>query len=187
MRWGPLSCQLGAAAAAGRCSPLPRRDSAAPDLAPTRACPRPAPSPRPSLDALTLVATGWVIFSLRFPLKESYQRELDSTNPFFVALPCLALAALAHPSTRHFIVYRVRACRAAGAGGRGCWKAAGAAGRRLGLLEGGWGLVAAVGMLWLDVAVPTRQRAALAAHRPRRPAPRPWPRSCGPSACTWRR
>ncbi|KAI3433349.1 hypothetical protein D9Q98_003167 [Chlorella vulgaris] len=59
------------------------------------------------LDFLTLVATGWVIFSLRGPLKESYQSDLDVTNPLLVAAPCLAMALIAHPSTRHYFVFRV--------------------------------------------------------------------------------
>ena len=59
------------------------------------------------LDGLTLCATGWVIFSLRGPLRESYQREMDALNPLMVAGPCLLLACVAHPSTRHFILFRV--------------------------------------------------------------------------------
>ena len=51
---------------------------------------------------------GWVIFSLRGPLKESYQADLDVTNPLLVAAPCLLMAIIAHPSTRHFILFRVR-------------------------------------------------------------------------------
>lgn len=59
------------------------------------------------LDVLTLGATGWVVYMLRFPLKASYQAELDAVNPLMVALPCLVLAFLAHPSTRHNFAFRV--------------------------------------------------------------------------------
>lgn len=59
------------------------------------------------LDFLTLAATGWVIYTLRGPLKEGYQAELDSLNPLFVVGPCLALALVAHPTTRHFWLFRV--------------------------------------------------------------------------------
>ncbi|PSC76101.1 ER lumen -retaining receptor [Micractinium conductrix] len=59
------------------------------------------------LDAMTLVGTGWVIFSLRGPLKESYQKDLDSTNPLIVVVPCFLMAIVAHPSTRHFILFRI--------------------------------------------------------------------------------
>ncbi|KAL4431200.1 hypothetical protein ABPG75_006456 [Micractinium tetrahymenae] len=59
------------------------------------------------LDLLTLVATGWVIYSLRGPLKESYQADMDITNPLLVAAPCLLMAIIAHPSTRHFILFRI--------------------------------------------------------------------------------
>lgn len=60
------------------------------------------------LDALTLVATGWVIYTLYGPLRESYQREQDSLNPLFIVVPCALLALVAHPGTRHKFVYRVR-------------------------------------------------------------------------------
>lgn len=52
-------------------------------------------------------AAGWVIYMLRAPLKDSYQADLDSTPLLFVAAPCLLLAVVAHPSTRHNIVFRV--------------------------------------------------------------------------------
>ena len=57
-----------------------------------------------------------MIFSLRGPLKESYQADLDVTNPLLVAAPCLLMAIIAHPSTRHFILFRVRTWAAAAAG-----------------------------------------------------------------------
>lgn len=66
------------------------------------ASPRPPGTTRPA---------GWVIYSLRAPLKESYQADLDSTNPLLVAAPCLLMAVIAHPSTRHFILFRVRTQR----------------------------------------------------------------------------
>lgn len=59
------------------------------------------------LDLLTLAATGWVVYMLRGPLKGSYQADMDSVNPLLVLLPCLGLAVIAHPSTRHNIVFRV--------------------------------------------------------------------------------
>lgn len=59
---------------------------------------------------------GWVIFSLRGPLKESYQADLDVTNPLMVVVPCLLMAVVAHPSTRHFILFRVRLSRGRRAG-----------------------------------------------------------------------
>lgn len=48
-----------------------------------------------------------MIFSLRGPLKESYQADMDSLNPLLVVVPCLLMAVVAHPSTRHFIFFRV--------------------------------------------------------------------------------
>jgi ER lumen protein retaining receptor len=59
------------------------------------------------LDLLTLGATGWVIYMLRVPLKSSYQSELDVMGKLMVIVPCLGLAILAHPTTRHSIFFRV--------------------------------------------------------------------------------
>ena len=59
------------------------------------------------LDLLTLVGTGSVIYALYGPLKETYQKEQDSLNPLFIVGPCLVLAMIAHPSTRHAWFFRV--------------------------------------------------------------------------------
>ncbi|GAB4822734.1 hypothetical protein N2152v2_009780 [Parachlorella kessleri] len=59
------------------------------------------------LDFVTLAATGFVIYCLRGPLKESYQAELDSLNPLVVAVPCLLMAFIAKPTTRHMFIFRV--------------------------------------------------------------------------------
>ena len=59
------------------------------------------------LDLLTLAATGGVIYTLRGPLKSSYQSELDVVHPLYVIGPCMALAVLAHPGTRHNILLRI--------------------------------------------------------------------------------
>ena len=36
------------------------------------------------LDLLTLIATVWVIYTLRIPLKDTYQEEQDSVQTYFV-------------------------------------------------------------------------------------------------------
>jgi len=59
------------------------------------------------LDLLTLAATACVIYALYGPMKETYQSEQDATNPLFVVIPCLLLAIVAHPSTRHNFLFRV--------------------------------------------------------------------------------
>ncbi|CAL5224074.1 g6699 [Coccomyxa viridis] len=59
------------------------------------------------LDLLTLIATVWVIYTLRIPLKDTYQEEQDSVQTYFVALPCLLVAGLAHPRTHHPLVLRI--------------------------------------------------------------------------------
>jgi ER lumen protein retaining receptor len=62
------------------------------------------------LDFLTLFATLWVIYELRFPLAASYQAEQDSVLAYYVAVPCLIIAGIAHPRTHHPLPLRVRAC-----------------------------------------------------------------------------
>mmetsp|Transcript_28994 Transcript_28994/g.55570 ORF Transcript_28994/g.55570 Transcript_28994/m.55570 type:complete len:284 (-) Transcript_28994:895-1746(-) len=59
------------------------------------------------LDLLTLGATLWVEYMMRVPLKSTYNDELDTIKTHYVVLPCLALAAIAHPGTTHNIVHRV--------------------------------------------------------------------------------
>ncbi|KDD74845.1 ER lumen protein retaining receptor [Helicosporidium sp. ATCC 50920] len=59
------------------------------------------------LDLLTLIATGSVVYALRGPLRDSYQRELDVLGHAWVLLPCAVLALVAHPSTRHNIAFRL--------------------------------------------------------------------------------
>lgn len=59
------------------------------------------------LDLLTLAATCWVIYTLRGPLHESYQKQQDTLSYLVVLVPCLLLAAVAHPGTRHSFVFRL--------------------------------------------------------------------------------
>lgn len=88
------------------------------------------------LDLLTLAATAWVLYLLWVPLKESYERyrdqdivkvwyvvrtEVFSTltihgvaptkisrlTPCQQVVPCLVLAIVSHPKTRHLFVFRV--------------------------------------------------------------------------------
>lgn len=59
------------------------------------------------LDLLTLVATGWVIYTLRFKLVDTYQDDQDSVKTYYVVVPAVALAALAHPGTNHPLPFRI--------------------------------------------------------------------------------
>lgn len=59
------------------------------------------------LDLLTLAATGWVIYSLRVTLRESYQKDLDVLPHWVVLAPCALLAVVAHPTTRHALPLRL--------------------------------------------------------------------------------
>lgn len=39
--------------------------------------------------------------------KSTYQKEQDTIKFYYVAAPCLVLACLAHPSTSHWLVFRI--------------------------------------------------------------------------------
>mmetsp|Transcript_46257 Transcript_46257/g.118098 ORF Transcript_46257/g.118098 Transcript_46257/m.118098 type:complete len:281 (-) Transcript_46257:310-1152(-) len=58
------------------------------------------------LDLLTLAASLWAIYIVRFQLKETYQADLDSVKVIYVVAPCVVLAMIAKPGTNHFIVHR---------------------------------------------------------------------------------
>ena len=46
------------------------------------------------LDLLTLVATLWVIYELRIPLKDTYQEDQDTVQSYYVVSIPLKLAIL---------------------------------------------------------------------------------------------
>ena len=46
------------------------------------------------LDLLTLIATVWVIYTLRIPLKDTYQEEQDSLQTYYVVRRPLPTAVL---------------------------------------------------------------------------------------------
>lgn len=53
------------------------------------------------LDLLSLGATAGVIYCLRGPLKQTYQKSFDTMHHAMILIPCLVLALLVHPSTKH--------------------------------------------------------------------------------------
>ncbi|CAN6447879.1 unnamed protein product [Victoria cruziana] len=59
------------------------------------------------LDGATLVSTLWIIYMIRFKLKSTYIKELDSMPLYYTVVPAALLAVFVHPHTRHFILYRV--------------------------------------------------------------------------------
>jgi len=59
------------------------------------------------LDLLTLIASIWVEYMMRVPLKSTYNEELDTIKVEYIALPALALAFLAHPGTNHIFLHRI--------------------------------------------------------------------------------
>ena len=59
------------------------------------------------LDALTLAATGWVLYAMRGKLARGYAARKDATRLEYVLGGCTALALLAHPSTKHMLLHRV--------------------------------------------------------------------------------
>lgn len=59
------------------------------------------------LDMLTLAATGWVIYMMYFKLKSTYQADKDTLLEAYILVPCLLLALVSHPVTRHAWINRV--------------------------------------------------------------------------------
>ncbi|KAK9814293.1 hypothetical protein WJX72_003536 [[Myrmecia] bisecta] len=59
------------------------------------------------LDLLTLVATLWVIYTLRFKLNDTYQASEDTIQTYYVVVPCLLAAFVAHPGTVHPLAFRI--------------------------------------------------------------------------------
>ncbi|KAL9228342.1 hypothetical protein vseg_003934 [Gypsophila vaccaria] len=50
-----------------------------------------------ALDAVSLVATLWVIYMIRFKLNSTYTKDLDNMPLYYVLVPCAVAAAIAHP------------------------------------------------------------------------------------------
>ena len=62
------------------------------------------------LDLLTLVATLWVLSTMKGALKHNYEQHnkpIDSIMTWQVLVPCILMAFVAHPQTTHNIVNRV--------------------------------------------------------------------------------
>ena len=59
------------------------------------------------LDALTLGVTMWVCRMMLTTVRGSYNASLDATPLPAVVAPCVALAVLAHPTTKHAWIHRV--------------------------------------------------------------------------------
>ncbi|GKU86005.1 hypothetical protein SLEP1_g594 [Rubroshorea leprosula] len=52
------------------------------------------------LDLLTLLATAWVIYMIRFKLKSTYIKQLDNFQILYLVVPSALLAILIHPHSR---------------------------------------------------------------------------------------
>ncbi|KAG6787405.1 hypothetical protein POTOM_009044 [Populus tomentosa] len=52
------------------------------------------------LDMATLISTAWVIYMIRFKLKSTYIKELDSMPLYYLVVPCVILALIVNPFTR---------------------------------------------------------------------------------------
>ncbi|WIA12340.1 hypothetical protein OEZ85_012391 [Tetradesmus obliquus] len=60
------------------------------------------------LDGMTLIATSGVLYALWFtPIKSTYQADLDNVKFYYVVIPCVIMAAIAHPFTSHWIMFRI--------------------------------------------------------------------------------
>ncbi|KAI4340318.1 hypothetical protein MLD38_025168 [Melastoma candidum] len=54
------------------------------------------------LDLLTLFTTGWVIYMMRWKLKSSYSKDMDTLPIYYVLVPCAILSLLVHPPIHTF-------------------------------------------------------------------------------------
>ncbi|XP_021736602.1 putative ER lumen protein-retaining receptor C28H8.4 [Chenopodium quinoa] len=59
------------------------------------------------LDSLTLAATIWVIYMLRFKLNASYNKELDTMPLYYVVIPCAILSIFVHSQSLWPLLARV--------------------------------------------------------------------------------
>ncbi|KAF6261315.1 hypothetical protein COO60DRAFT_1636898 [Scenedesmus sp. NREL 46B-D3] len=60
------------------------------------------------LDGMTLLATVGVLYALWFtPIKSTYQADLDNVKFYYVVIPCVVMAGIAHPFTSHWMVFRI--------------------------------------------------------------------------------
>ncbi|KAJ8560726.1 hypothetical protein K7X08_022586 [Anisodus acutangulus] len=59
------------------------------------------------LDFVTLVATLWVIYMMKFKLKSSYMENLDTMHYWYLIVPCAVAAIFIHPATAHFFLFRI--------------------------------------------------------------------------------
>lgn len=56
------------------------------------------------LDFLTLGATLWIIYMMRFKLKNTYTKEHDNLPLYYVLVPCAILGIIGHPGFRAGII-----------------------------------------------------------------------------------
>ncbi|KAK9757205.1 hypothetical protein RND81_01G147900 [Saponaria officinalis] len=59
------------------------------------------------LDSITLIFTLWVIYMIRFNLKSTYIKELDTFPLYYVIVPCAVIALLIHPRAMTSYIARV--------------------------------------------------------------------------------
>ncbi|KAJ8447909.1 hypothetical protein Cgig2_012044 [Carnegiea gigantea] len=59
------------------------------------------------LDSMTLISTLWVIYTMRFKLKSTYIKELDTMPLYYVILPCAIISAIIHPGSLYPLVSRI--------------------------------------------------------------------------------
>ncbi|XP_010488627.1 PREDICTED: putative ER lumen protein-retaining receptor C28H8.4 [Camelina sativa] len=59
------------------------------------------------LDFATLASTLWVIYMIRYKLKGSYIKTLDTCHNYYVLVPSAILALIIHPSTSYPYIHRI--------------------------------------------------------------------------------
>ncbi|KAL0554459.1 hypothetical protein IC582_008380 [Cucumis melo] len=59
------------------------------------------------LDLITFLSTAWVIYMIRFKLKNTYSKSLDNFHLYYVVVPSMVLSFFIFPYTHHNYVVRV--------------------------------------------------------------------------------
>ncbi|KNA20700.1 hypothetical protein SOVF_049890 [Spinacia oleracea] len=59
------------------------------------------------IDSISLCSTLWVIYMMRYKLKNTYMQELDTMPLYYVLVPCAVVAVVGHPGWKVDIVIRL--------------------------------------------------------------------------------
>ncbi|XP_010696252.1 uncharacterized protein LOC104908796 [Beta vulgaris subsp. vulgaris] len=58
------------------------------------------------LDCISLASTLWVIYMMRFKLKNTYMQKFDNMPLYYVLVPCAVVALIGHPGWQSEVIFR---------------------------------------------------------------------------------